>query len=57
MSSGGHTSIPGSNNITDGITLDLGLMDKTKYDPETELASIEPGGRWTNVYAYLEERK
>ncbi|KAF7540345.1 hypothetical protein G7054_g1500 [Neopestalotiopsis clavispora] len=54
--SGGHTSIPGSNNITNGITLDLGLMDKTKYNPGTKLASIEPGGRWTNVYAYLEER-
>ncbi|ETS73329.1 hypothetical protein PFICI_14934 [Pestalotiopsis fici W106-1] len=54
--SGGHTSIPGSNNIADGITLDLGLMNKTEYDPETKLASIQPGGRWTDVYAYLEER-
>lgn len=55
--SGGHTCFPGSNNITDGITIDLGLMDKTEYSSETQLASIQPGGRWTDVYAYLEKRK
>ncbi|KAI1845182.1 hypothetical protein JX266_008729 [Neoarthrinium moseri] len=52
--SGGHTCYPGSNNIKDGITLDLGLMDATEYNPDTKLASIQPGGRWTNVYNYLE---
>ncbi|KAI1258933.1 hypothetical protein F5Y18DRAFT_411892 [Xylariaceae sp. FL1019] len=54
--SGGHTAYPGSNNIRDGITIDLGLMDKTEYNPDTQIASIQPGGRWTKVYDYLQEQ-
>ncbi|KAH9906181.1 hypothetical protein F4778DRAFT_769352 [Xylariomycetidae sp. FL2044] len=54
--SGGHTCAPGSNNIKDGITIDLGLMNETKYDPDTQLASIQPGGRWTEVYDFLQKR-
>ncbi|KAH8669010.1 hypothetical protein BX600DRAFT_266336 [Xylariales sp. PMI_506] len=53
--SGGHTSIPGSNNITDGITIDLGLMNASVYNPENKIVSLEPGGRWGNVYKYLEK--
>ena len=45
----------GANNINDGVTIDLGLMTKTTYDPETKLASIQPGGRWTDVYAEVEK--
>ncbi|KAM0814092.1 hypothetical protein AB5N19_14094 [Seiridium cardinale] len=54
--SGGHTCYPGSNSIRDGFTIDLGLMNATEYNPETKLASIQPGCRWTNVYTYLEEQ-
>ena len=39
-----------SNNITEGITIDLGLLDKTTYNPETKLASLEPGSRWNKTY-------
>ncbi|KAI2618490.1 FAD-binding domain-containing protein [Hypoxylon sp. NC1633] len=54
--SGGHMSWAGAgNNIEDGVTIDLGLMSKTTYNPETKLASLQPGGRWTNVYADVEK--
>lgn len=39
------------------MTIDMGLMNGNHYDPETKLVSLEPGGRWGNVYAYLEKRK
>ncbi len=44
----------GANNIKDGVTIDLGLMTETTYNPETKIASIQPGGRWTNVYSEVE---
>ncbi|KAH7308610.1 hypothetical protein B0I35DRAFT_442293 [Stachybotrys elegans] len=50
---GGHSNWAGSNNIDGGITLDLGLLNTTKYDPATELAHIEPGSKWKDVYAEL----
>lgn len=52
--SGGHMAWAGANNINDGVTIDLGLMTKTTYNQETKLASIEPGGRWTDVYSEVE---
>ncbi|KAI8184267.1 Bifunctional solanapyrone synthase [Colletotrichum sp. SAR 10_75] len=53
--SGGHTVWPGASNIQDGITIDLGLMAKTTYNHETKLASLLPGGRWTDVYHEVEK--
>ncbi|KAJ5009822.1 hypothetical protein K4K57_008159 [Colletotrichum sp. SAR 10_99] len=50
--SGGHTVWPGASNIQDGITIDLGLMARTTYNHDTELASLLPGGRWTDVVNY-----
>jgi FAD/FMN-containing dehydrogenase len=50
--SGGH-SYAGSNSITNGITIDLSMMNSSSYNPVTKLASIEPGGKWKNVYADL----
>jgi FAD/FMN-containing dehydrogenase len=50
--SGGH-SLPSSNNIVDGVTIDLGKMNDATYDSNTSLASIQPGGRWEDVYAKL----
>lgn len=52
--SGGHMAWAGANNINDGVTIDLGLMTKTTYNPETKVASIQPGGRWTDVYSEVE---
>ncbi|KAI0185945.1 hypothetical protein EV127DRAFT_514865 [Xylaria flabelliformis] len=51
--SGGHTQWAGSNNIQDGITIDLGRLDWTRYDAETEMVDIGPGGRWRDVYTKL----
>ncbi|KAI1213190.1 uncharacterized protein F4807DRAFT_471636 [Annulohypoxylon truncatum] len=50
--SGGH-SWPGSNNIADGVTIDLTMMNSSSYDKQTNLAKIQPGGRWGNVYTNL----
>lgn len=52
--SGGHTPIPGSNNIDNGVTIDLLYMNGTTYNAETEIASISPAARWGSVYAALE---
>lgn len=48
---------PGASNISSGITIDLGGMDKTTYNAGTKIASIQPGGRWTDVYATLDNGK
>lgn len=45
----------GASNISSGITIDLGQMNKTTYNPSTKIASLQPGGRWADVYAVLEK--
>lgn len=55
--SGGHTQWAGANDINDGITLDLGQMTAVTYEPESKLASIQPGARWTGVYRQLLEHQ
>jgi FAD/FMN-containing dehydrogenase len=52
--SGGHGSA-GANNIVNGVTIDLSNLNSTSYDPDANIAKIEPGGRWGNVYADLEK--
>lgn len=52
--SGGH-SYAGSNNIDRGVTIDLSMMNSSSYDAGTNLARIQPGGRWKQVYADLEK--
>ncbi|KAK7429769.1 hypothetical protein QQZ08_003614 [Neonectria magnoliae] len=51
--SGGHTNWAGSNNIEAGVTIDLNLLDQTKFDEASEIANIGPGVRWRQVYAEL----
>ena len=53
--SGGHTNWAGSNNIKDGVTIDLVRLNKTVYNADTETASIGPGCRWREVYAELDK--
>ncbi|KAK5054026.1 hypothetical protein LTR84_001988 [Exophiala bonariae] len=50
--SGGHGP-PGSSNIANGVTIDLGLMDGSTYNPNRSFASVEPGGKWKDVYYNL----
>ncbi|KAJ4364605.1 hypothetical protein N0V83_009201 [Neocucurbitaria cava] len=52
--SGGHTTWAGSNNIDNGLTIDLGRMNTTTYDAANSLAKIQPGNRWGGVYGALE---
>lgn len=52
--SGGHMNSPGSNNIIDGVTLDLSRMNEAKFDHTTRLASVQPGARWKDVYSVVE---
>ena len=50
--SGGHGP-PGINNIANGVTIDLSMMNNSWYDPDRKLASVQPGGKWKNVYYSL----
>lgn len=52
--SGGHTTWAGANNIDNGVTLDLGLMNTTSYDATENIVKIQPGIRWGGVYGALE---
>lgn len=54
--SGGHMARAGANNIVDGITIDLGLMNSTTYNSKTAIASLEPGGSWAVSYMEIEKR-
>lgn len=47
----------GASNIQEGITIDLGLLTATTYNPETRIASLLPGARWADVYAEVEKRE
>ncbi|KAF5009450.1 hypothetical protein FDECE_4333 [Fusarium decemcellulare] len=51
--SGGHTVWP-ANNIDNGVTIDLGLMNKTTLVTDTKVAQIGAGSRWREVYETLE---
>ncbi|KAI9687153.1 MAG: hypothetical protein M1822_002564 [Bathelium mastoideum] len=53
LRSGGHTQWAGSNDIHDGVTIDLGRMTDVTYDAHSQLASIQPGPRWGDVYQEL----
>lgn len=51
---GGHMNWAGSNNINGGVTIDLGYLNWTQYDPDTQTARMGPGAQWKHVYAELE---
>lgn len=51
--SGGHTVWTGSNDVDNGVQIDLGVMTNVSYNPTTNLASLQPGSRWVDVYKQL----
>jgi FAD/FMN-containing dehydrogenase len=53
--SGGHMAIPGWSNIEDGVTIDLGWMNKTVRHPKNSTASLQPGTTWGGVYSTLDD--
>lgn len=55
--SGGHMAAPGASSIEAGVTIDLGLLNTTVYNAETNVASLGPSARWGDVYAELEKRE
>jgi FAD/FMN-containing dehydrogenase len=52
--SGGHTQWAGSNDVDQGVTIDLGRMTDVTYDAQSKLASLQPGSRWGGVYEKLQ---
>ncbi|KAL6238506.1 hypothetical protein BDW75DRAFT_237393 [Aspergillus navahoensis] len=52
--SGGHSTFVGASNIQPGVTIDLSLMNRTRYEPSTGIVSIQPGARWGSVYEALQ---
>lgn len=52
---GGHMNWAGSNNIKDGVTIDLGFLNSTQYEPSTQTARLGPGAKWKDVFAELEK--
>jgi FAD/FMN-containing dehydrogenase len=53
LRSGGHTQWAGSNDVNGGVTIDLGRMTDVTHDPQSKLASLQPGSRWGDVYEKL----
>ncbi|KAL2819546.1 hypothetical protein BDW59DRAFT_164999 [Aspergillus cavernicola] len=51
---GGH-NLGSSNNIESGVTIDLKYLNRTTYDPITNIASVSPGSKWQDVYATLHQ--
>lgn len=51
---GGHMNWAGSNNITGGVTIDLGFLNSTQYESDTQTARLGPGAKWKDVYSELE---
>jgi hypothetical protein len=56
LRSGGHTQWAGSNDVHNGVTIDLGRMTDISYDAQSTLASVQPGPKWAEVYFGLLER-
>lgn len=52
--SGGHTTWAGANNIVNGVTIDLSLMNSTVYHADNSTAAVQPGARWLSVYKTLD---
>ncbi|KAI8716588.1 FAD-binding PCMH-type domain-containing protein [Fusarium sp. LHS14.1] len=47
---GGHSHWAGSSNIANGVTIDLGLLNRTEYDEATNFASVGGGALWNSLY-------
>ncbi|RQM06374.1 hypothetical protein DH86_00001192, partial [Scytalidium sp. 3C] len=52
LRSGGHASTE-INNIVQGVTIDLSMLNSTSYDSEAGVAHIGSGARWRDVYTDL----
>jgi FAD/FMN-containing dehydrogenase len=53
LPSGVHTQCAGSDDVHQGVTIDLGRMTDVTYDAHSKLASLQPGSRWGDIYEKL----
>ncbi|KAJ4386786.1 hypothetical protein N0V93_009684 [Gnomoniopsis smithogilvyi] len=53
IKSGGHTAIPGANDIDDGVMLDLSYLNDTSVAPDNQTVHLGAGGTWQNAYDTL----
>ncbi|CCF33287.1 FAD binding domain-containing protein [Colletotrichum higginsianum] len=51
---GGHSHFA-SNNVANGVTIDLSRMNSTVYNVDSQIAAIGPGSRWGSVYSEVEK--
>ncbi|KAH8203479.1 hypothetical protein TruAng_002350 [Truncatella angustata] len=52
-----HTNWPGSNNIQNGVTVDLSFLNRTRVSSDLKTVEIGPGARWRDVSVELHESK
>ncbi|KAK8047712.1 hypothetical protein PG996_015776 [Apiospora saccharicola] len=55
--SGGHSPVPGANDIADGVTVDLSSFNKIAFDAGSETVRFGAGARWKDVYGELTKHK
>lgn len=53
IKSGGHTAIPGANDIDNGVTLDLSFLNDTSVAADNQTVHLGAGGTWQNAYDTL----
>lgn len=53
IKSGGHTAIPGANNINNGVSLDLSFVNDTSVAGDNQTVRLGAGGTWQNAYDTL----
>ncbi|KAH6658719.1 hypothetical protein BKA67DRAFT_591540 [Truncatella angustata] len=53
----GHTNWPGSNNIQNGVTVDLSFLNRTRVSSDLKTVEIGPSARWRDVSVELHESK
>ncbi|KAF2728962.1 FAD-binding domain-containing protein [Polyplosphaeria fusca] len=56
LRSGGVTQWAGSNDVKNGVTIDLGKLRDVTYNAQSKLASLQPGARWDEVYGELQNQ-
>ncbi|KAI5919382.1 FAD-binding domain-containing protein [Camillea tinctor] len=57
IKSGGHSPVPGTNNIVNGVTIDLSLLNNITFDASSETVRFGAGVRWKDVYKELSKYK
>ncbi|KAL2848979.1 hypothetical protein BJX68DRAFT_255602 [Aspergillus pseudodeflectus] len=53
IKAGGHNPNDFFSSVDKGVLIDLSSMTMKSYDPDTELATFQPGGHFGDIYDYL----